>query len=185
MGAAQSQGSGATSLAAGIVWMASPGLCCSTEKSEQTTLTPLQLIDGARGERLEAMVHELFCLQDLESDGLLDEEELIRLNQQIAVLHYGQDTDLNAVRKKFQALFRERLHPQGLPVPFPAFREHMLKALDAMDSDEPSQEMAMEHFIDEASSARVHFLGCETLGRSTVATLLVPASRRAGAVGGR
>mmetsp|Transcript_46283 Transcript_46283/g.106842 ORF Transcript_46283/g.106842 Transcript_46283/m.106842 type:complete len:185 (-) Transcript_46283:103-657(-) len=139
---------------------------------------------GAKGERLEALVHELFCLQDLGDDGLLDEAELVRLNEQIAVLHYGKDADLAVVRRRYKTLFRERLHPEGLPVPFETFRRYMLKALDDMDSDEASQEMALEHFVDEATSARVRFLGCEPLMGTSSATLLVPVARRAALWGG-
>lgn len=40
-----------------------------------------------------ALIAELFSLQDLNSDGFLDEEELVKLNEKIAMLHYGRDID--------------------------------------------------------------------------------------------
>lgn len=47
-----------------------------------------------------------FNLQDLNSNGLLEESELIELNQIIAVLHYGADVDRGLLQKKYRNLFR-------------------------------------------------------------------------------
>lgn len=47
-----------------------------------------------------------FNLQDLNSNGLLEESELIELNEIIAVLHYGADVDRGLLQKKYRNLFR-------------------------------------------------------------------------------
>lgn len=47
-----------------------------------------------------------FNLQDLNSNGLLEESELIELNEFIAVLHYGTDFDRDLLEKKFRNIFR-------------------------------------------------------------------------------
>lgn len=41
--------------------------------------------------------------QDLKKDGFLEEGELIKLNQKIAMLHHGTDADLAEVKEKFKA----------------------------------------------------------------------------------
>lgn len=105
-------------------------------------------------ERVEMMLYELFCIQDLKSDGFLEESELIELNESIAVLHYGGDVDRNRVRKKYKDLFREKLHPSGEPVAFGKFRSYMREVLDCIDRDRDAQEMILDQFITEASVAR-------------------------------
>jgi hypothetical protein len=105
-------------------------------------------------QRLEELIIELFALQDLKSDGMLDEEELIRLNIRIAMLHYGKDIDRTAVTKKYKTLFREQLDPDGRPVPLTTFRKYVLQVLEEFDSDLAAQEMILEQFVAEARSAR-------------------------------
>jgi len=65
---------------------------------------------------------DLFCIQDLYSDGFLDEVELVKLNEHIAILHYGEDVDRAAIKRKYSTLFREQLDADGQPVPLAIFR---------------------------------------------------------------
>lgn len=102
-------------------------------------------------------MQELFRLQDLKDDGVLEEEELIKLNEKISMLHYGKDVDKSAVRAKFRELFRSRLDSAGHPVAYPRFREYMLQVLREVDTDPRAQEMILEQFIAEAQSARAVF----------------------------
>jgi len=105
--------------------------------------------------RIEALVCELFWMHDLNSDGLLDEDELIRLNQKIAVLHHGKHADPVAIEAKYRGLFRARLNPKGEPVPFQIFRAYALEVLWALDPDDlEAQEMILEQFVAEARSGR-------------------------------
>jgi len=108
-------------------------------------------------ERLEALIGELFCLQDLSSDGVLDESELVILNQNIAVLHYGQDVDIATVKQKYENIFREHLDADGRPVPIAIFRRYVLQVLHELDPDQVAQEMILEQFIIEARLAREVF----------------------------
>jgi len=107
--------------------------------------------------KLEPLVKELFELQDLNKNGVLEEDELIKLNQKIAMLHHGKDTDSGAVKKHYKELFRSKLDPNGDPVPFSTFRGYMMGMLDEMDRDKVAQELIMEQFIAEARSGRVAF----------------------------
>lgn len=107
--------------------------------------------------RLEALIQELFCLQDLNSDGVLDESELVILNQKIAVLHYGQDVDIAAVRRKYKNVFREHLDANGCPVPVAIFRRYVLQVLCELDPDPVAQDMILEQFTIEARIAREIF----------------------------
>jgi len=107
---------------------------------------------GRRG--LGCLLEELFNLQDLNSNGLLEESELIELNEIIAVLHYGADVDRGLLQKKYRNLFRQNLDPLGRPVAFPIFKQHMTKVLSDYDPDMAAQEMIVEQFIAEAQLAR-------------------------------
>ena len=51
-----------------------------------------------------------FNLQDLNSNGFLEESELIELNEFIAVLHYGTDFDRDLLEKKYRKIFRNLEH---------------------------------------------------------------------------
>merc|ERR1711869_57764 len=53
---------------------------------------------------LEDLFRELFYLHDLNGNGLLEELELVKLNEKIAMLHHGMETDRNAVKQKYQGL---------------------------------------------------------------------------------
>eukprot|EP00927_Polykrikos_kofoidii_P029321 TRINITY_DN25367_c0_g1_i1.p1 TRINITY_DN25367_c0_g1~~TRINITY_DN25367_c0_g1_i1.p1 ORF type:complete len:595 (+),score=133.06 TRINITY_DN25367_c0_g1_i1:128-1912(+) len=116
---------------------------------------------GTKGSRkvvdLEALLKELFRLHDLNANGVLEEDELVKLNEKIAMLHYGKDTDKTVVKDKFKKLFREKLDPNGKPVPYEVFRVYMSEVLEQLDSDPSSQEMILEQFIAEAMSARNAF----------------------------
>jgi len=109
------------------------------------------------GKKIEEMTATLFELHDLNANGVLEEEELIKLNQKIAMLHYGKDVDRNAVRLRYQELFRDRLDPEGKPVPYATFQHYMLEALEALDPDVAAQELILEQIIEEARSARAAF----------------------------
>jgi len=108
-------------------------------------------------QKIEVMMKELFDLQDLNKNGVLEEIELIKLNEKIAMLHHGKDTDRSAVKQQYKELFRSKLDPNGEPVPFPTFRRYMLELLDGMDKDRLAQELILEQFIAEAKSGRVAF----------------------------
>lgn len=107
--------------------------------------------------KIETMMKELFDLQDLNKNGVLEEMELIKLNEKIAMLHHGKDTDRSAVKQQYKELFRSKLDANGEPVPFPVFRRYMLELLDGMDKDRLAQELILEQFIAEAKSGRVAF----------------------------
>lgn len=117
--------------------------------SSQAIYTPRSPCD-----KLDIMMYELFCIQDLKSDGFLEEAELMELNEGIAVLHHGRDVDRSLVRKKYKDLFREKLHPAGEPVKFSVFRGYMREVLDSIDRDMNAQEMILDQFIAEAAVAR-------------------------------
>jgi len=148
------------------------GLCTKVEVSESCSTSSV-LATARRGRdgcryvctagveqdavltHIEALVCELFWMHDLNNDGMLDEDELIRLNQKIAVLHHGKHADPLAVEAKYRALFRARLHPKGEPVPFQIFRAYALEVLWALDPDDlEAQEMIIEQFVAEATSGR-------------------------------
>merc|ERR1712072_1577587 len=108
-------------------------------------------------EQIETLMMTLFRLQDLNGNGVLEEAELIKLNEKIAMLHYGKDTDRQIVRDKYHDIFHTQLSPDGEPVNYPAFREYMLQTLYELDPDKPSQEMILDGFIIEAKEGREAF----------------------------
>ncbi|CAJ1329873.1 unnamed protein product [Effrenium voratum] len=86
------------------------------------------------------------------------EDELIKMNEKVSLLHYGKDgTDKQAIREKFQGVFREQLDPNGQPVPFSVFRDYMQGMLMSIDPNPDAQVMMVEQFIAEAESAREAF----------------------------
>merc|ERR1712007_25267 len=89
--------------------------------------------------------------------GVLEERELVKLNEKIAMLHYGKDVDLEAVRKRYGKVFRERLDSSGDPVPYSTYRSYMYKLLNELDPEIQAQEMIMERFIAEAQTGRQCF----------------------------
>mmetsp|Transcript_74274 Transcript_74274/g.194809 ORF Transcript_74274/g.194809 Transcript_74274/m.194809 type:complete len:219 (+) Transcript_74274:30-686(+) len=117
--------------------------------------------ERARPARLEETLAELFRLHDLNSNGLLEEDELILLNEKVAILHHGPGADLEAVRAKYRTLFREQFDPQGTPVAYPIFRKYLLLVLDCIDTDPRAQEMIVEQFAAEASLTRAVFFDNE------------------------
>lgn len=133
------------------------------------------LWSDAAKHRLEALMEELFHLHDLNGDGVLDETELVKLNQKIAMLHYGGDTDLKAVTQKYKNLFRSKLDPNGQPVPYIKFRSYAQEVLDGLDGDPEAQEMILEQFVAEAQSGR-QALGLFTVG-CQVEELIAPRER--------
>merc|ERR1719327_1028600 len=132
------------------------GTCApSGEVKKETVCNGMSGSEAA--DPLEAPLAELFRLQDLNGDGVLEEAELVKLNQKIAMLHYGKDVDTDAVRERFQGVFRSSLDAAGRPVGSAAFRRHMFGVLREMDKDPYAQEMILEQFIAEATSARELF----------------------------
>eukprot|EP00929_Paragymnodinium_shiwhaense_P038867 TRINITY_DN2047_c0_g2_i1.p1 TRINITY_DN2047_c0_g2~~TRINITY_DN2047_c0_g2_i1.p1 ORF type:complete len:242 (-),score=63.45 TRINITY_DN2047_c0_g2_i1:665-1390(-) len=111
--------------------------------------------------RKEELVRRLFDLHDLNHNGVLEELELIKLNEKIAMLHHGKDVDRTAVREKYTDLFRRELDADGNAVSFAQFRDFMLKTLHELDRDVQAQEMIMEQFVAEAKSGRDCFR-CES-----------------------
>jgi len=120
--------------------------------------------DLAGEERLEELSRELFRLHDLNSDGVLEEEELIKLNQKIAVMHRGADVDINEIRSKYRDLFRAKLDPYGNPVGYEVFRSYVREVLSDLDRDPEAQEMIMEQLVVEAQTGR-QVLNLESLLR--------------------
>lgn len=102
-------------------------------------------------------MQQLFKLHDLDGDGMLSEDELIKLNEKVAMLHYGKTTDRTVVQERYRALFRARLDPDGRPVPFAQFQSYMRGVLNELDADPNAQEMILEQFIAEAKSGRAVF----------------------------
>jgi len=111
---------------------------------------------GDRGAQLEVLLETLFRLQDLAGDGLLDELELVKLNEKIAMLHHGV-ADNEDIKTRYQRLFRTKLDPNGKPVAYGVFRKYMVGVLDELDPDENAQEMIVESFIKETRLARRAF----------------------------
>lgn len=113
---------------------------------------------GLGQQRLEDLFQELFKLHDLDGNGAMEENELIRLNEQIAVLHHGPDADLCDVRLRYRELFRTRLDPKGDGiVNYEAFQKYAREVLESLDPDVEAQEMILEQFVAEARSARQAF----------------------------
>mmetsp|Transcript_32787 Transcript_32787/g.59947 ORF Transcript_32787/g.59947 Transcript_32787/m.59947 type:complete len:425 (-) Transcript_32787:105-1379(-) len=106
---------------------------------------------------LEALTEQLFGLHDLNANGVLEEDELIKLNEKIAMLHYGKGIDKKAIREKYSDLFRKKLDKGGRPVPYETFRDYMVKVLTEIDRDPAAQEMILEQWIAEAECARTVF----------------------------
>lgn len=107
--------------------------------------------------QLDQLLQELFHLHDLRGDGFVDELELVKLNEKIAMLHHGKDIDRGALRRKYTELFREKLSPNGQPVTYPAFRTYIEEVLSQLDPNENAQKMIAEQFIAEAQSGRMLF----------------------------
>eukprot|EP00435_Cladocopium_sp_Y103_P060954 s1190_g22.t1 len=112
--------------------------------------------------RLDELIRELFRLQEMQKDlnknDLLEEQELIKLNQKIAMLHYGKgskDADRDKVEEKYRNHFREHLDAEGRPVNFTKFKDYMEGMLNGIDPDPRAQEMMLEQWIAEAESGRV------------------------------
>lgn len=112
---------------------------------------------GTVPQRLEELTQELFRLHDLDGDGALAEQELVRLNEMIAQLHSGKDVDTSEVAARYREVFRSQLDPEGRPVAYEAFRKYARQVLEGLDADPEAQEMIMEQFIAEAQSAREVF----------------------------
>lgn len=144
-------------MAIGSLWC--PGCtlprCDSDAFEEASARLPRGVEDMARSLGLEKAVQELFRLHDLNANGVLELDELVQLNARVAVLHgRASASDLADVRKKYQALFLEKLDPDGNPVPYSVFRRYVLRVLDGLDPDPPAQEMIVEQLGQEARSAR-------------------------------
>lgn len=137
------------------------GCPCSVKYGRETELQnedePIAEYHHVASDELDHLLRELFRLHDLNGNGFLELEELVQLNTKVAMLHYGKDTDLDAVRLRYRSLFLERLDPQGRPVPFATFRTYVCEMLNSLDRDPLAQEMMVEQFAAEARSARAVF----------------------------
>lgn len=106
-------------------------------------------------EVIEPMLERLFSLQDLDGNGLLSKDALVRLNVKIAQLHHGEDTPTEPVKQKFSALFQASLDGQSRPVPYDTFRSYMLGVIHKLEPDDAiAQEFILDHFIAEAELGR-------------------------------
>eukprot|EP00930_Biecheleria_cincta_P010412 TRINITY_DN112534_c0_g1_i1.p1 TRINITY_DN112534_c0_g1~~TRINITY_DN112534_c0_g1_i1.p1 ORF type:complete len:228 (-),score=32.33 TRINITY_DN112534_c0_g1_i1:97-780(-) len=138
------------------------GACpCSVKYGRETDMQHEEELSAeyhhVASDELDHLLRELFRLHDLNGNGFLELEELVQLNTKVAMLHYGKDTDLEAVRSRYRALFLERLDPQGRPVPYSTFQRYVCEMLNSMDRDPLAQEMMVEQFAAEARSARAVF----------------------------
>lgn len=105
--------------------------------------------------RLEDLTRELFKAHDLNDDGMLQEMELVKLNEQIAMLHHGKNREeIAEVRETYHKLFRTKLDPDGRPVPYEVFQKYARGVLEELDSDPEAQEMILEQFVAEAKAGR-------------------------------
>mmetsp|Transcript_42308 Transcript_42308/g.90883 ORF Transcript_42308/g.90883 Transcript_42308/m.90883 type:complete len:238 (+) Transcript_42308:402-1115(+) len=129
-------------------------MSASSSTDERSGLPERFVQREALVKRCEELTRELFLLHDLNGDGVLEENELVRLNEAIAILHYGIDSDLSAVRAKYVHLFRTKLDPKGHPIPYGMFRSYAHEVLQALDDDPQAQEMILEQFIAEALTGR-------------------------------
>mmetsp|Transcript_59335 Transcript_59335/g.117580 ORF Transcript_59335/g.117580 Transcript_59335/m.117580 type:complete len:291 (-) Transcript_59335:622-1494(-) len=122
---------------------------------------------------LEHLLHQLFVHQDLDNNGMLEERELVLLNRNIAIAHYGPDVDEEELRAKYQDLFRTRLAggDEQRAVPYARFRCYMLDVLKELDSDCDAQKMIVEQFIAEASLGRKVFHALELRSDSDISFL--------------
>lgn len=130
-----------------LQWRSPFGACAGRQAPPEATRPPPQ-------RRIEDLMLQLFTLQDLNSNGYLEEEELVELNESIAWMHYGQAADLDKVRARYRDLFRSRLAPDGRPVSYRGFRLYLRMVLDAIDDTPMAQEMILEQFVAEAASGR-------------------------------
>eukprot|EP00929_Paragymnodinium_shiwhaense_P005941 TRINITY_DN10865_c0_g2_i1.p1 TRINITY_DN10865_c0_g2~~TRINITY_DN10865_c0_g2_i1.p1 ORF type:complete len:215 (-),score=55.92 TRINITY_DN10865_c0_g2_i1:234-878(-) len=124
-----------------------------------------------RSDRMEGLMRELFKLHDLNGNGLLEEVELVKLNEKIAILHCGYDTDRAAVRERYSAIFRDRMNPQGQAATYSTFRQYMYEILDSLDPDEPTQTMILQQLIAEADLALAAFPASLKIRCGTLASL--------------
>lgn len=131
-------------------------ICLGDEDPPQQPVHVKQVTQRTRTPRIdqrEKLVGDLFRLHDLNRNGFLEEEELVKLNEKISMLHCGTDIDKQAIRRKYKELFRSKFDPQGRPVPYPTFRSYMFQVLQKADPDDVrAQEMILEQFIAEAQS---------------------------------
>jgi len=129
----------------------------STEKSPCAEDSEVYSGDDPCLRNCEVLMHELFGLHDLDGNGTLEEIELIKLNEKIAMLHYGKDTDKIAIEQKYRDLFRSKLDPNGEAVGYLPFRRYLKDVLDSVDTDPNAHEMMLEQFIAEAQTGRQMF----------------------------
>mmetsp|Transcript_50743 Transcript_50743/g.147765 ORF Transcript_50743/g.147765 Transcript_50743/m.147765 type:complete len:290 (-) Transcript_50743:189-1058(-) len=146
-----------------------PMLPCFAIEADLTDVSPTSTSldsDGSRScrshryvppERLEDLIRQLFHLHDLNGDGFLDVSELIRLNEVIAILHQGSEANCGIIRQKYETVFRQKLDPEGKPVPYGVFRAYTKEVVDSVDRDPEAQEMMLEQFVAEAQSGREAF----------------------------
>jgi len=107
-----------------------------------------------RSQRIEALMRQLFNLQDVNADGVIEEADLVRLNDRIARLLHGKGAPATAFMTTGRALFRERLDAFGRPVPYATFRKYVLQILQELDPKEVAQDLILEQFVAEANLVR-------------------------------
>lgn len=158
----------------GIEWELADGSRHQEAIKEHIKKAGLLPTSVARDQRLEQGLQELFRMQDLNGNGVLEEMELIKLNEKIAMLHYGKDSkeaQKDVIREKYTKLFREKLDARGEAVVYPLFREYILERLDAVDPDPRAQDMIVDQWIAEADSGRQAF-ACRSFSRESDAGFL-------------
>lgn len=155
-----------TELSGGRPWRMRSLMCdCCDDVPDHHPKGQRKRARGAEpGPQLETLIEELFRAQDLKSDGMLDEDELVELNQAVAGVHDSRDGQespdkMQSVQRKYSNLFRENFDSEGRPVPYARFRSYMLEVLDQIDRNEEAQEMMVEQFLAEARLARTVVTG--------------------------
>ena len=96
---------------------------------------------------------ELFRLHDLDKDGVVTFDELVKLNQKISYLHFGKD-GLRKRQKELDEKYRQvmewmDLDHNGVITP-DEFSAYQLRFLDGIDPEINSQLVILERFVEEA-----------------------------------
>jgi hypothetical protein len=104
--------------------------------------------------RIEALIQQLFNMQDVNADGVLEEAEFALLNDSVLRLRKGKALNYTTFGTPGRALFRGKLDKFGRPVPYVTFRKYVLRVLQELDVDEAGQELLLQQFLAEARRAR-------------------------------
>jgi len=141
-------------------------LCCEDLRLKCRSQSPARRL-------IDEKIDVLFRVQDLNENGVLEEEELVQLNTKVAMLHHGKDINKDEVRAKYQDLFRKELNPSGEPVYLETFREYIHGVLRGIDPDHEAQVMILEQWVVEAALGRTSLSDPEMHSLADVPFLLL------------